>query len=163
VQNVLNSNAVGYRNDLAIELCRGINATSQVQLVLTQVYANTGSAFYYPGLYLKVIPTSNPSCSWAGYTAASNCLFLKEAVQAVKNIGRTPAVFSTAANWNLYFGTACNTFATDTGAYLWYSNYQVDGTVNPVKSTADFVSFGGWLLTGNKVWVKQVGDNVRLG
>jgi hypothetical protein len=162
VQTLLNSAGAGFRNDLAIELCRGTNATVQVQSLLS-VYSSTPGVSYYPGVYLKIIPTTNPSCSWAPYTPASNCAFLTEAVNAVRSIGRTPAVFSTAPNWNIYFGTACNTFATLSNAYLWYANYQVDGTVNPVKSSADFVPFGGWLVTGNKVWVKNVAENVPLG
>jgi hypothetical protein len=163
VQTLKNSNAAGNANDLSIDLCRGVNATSQIQLVLNQVYAATPGVRYFPGLYLKVIPTVNPVCSWTGYTGAANCLYLKEAVQAVRNIGRTPAVYATSADWKLYFGTSCDTFATDTGAYLWYANYQTNGIANSVQSSADYVPFGGWLVSGRRVWVKKVGDNVPIG
>jgi hypothetical protein len=162
-EHTLNSSvAAGFRNDLAIELCRGTNATLQVESMLI-LYSHTPKVKYYPGIYLKIIPTTNPSCSWDGFSAASNCAFLKEAVAAVKGIGRAPAVFSTAPNWNLYFGNACNNFATETNAYLWYANYQTDGTMNPVKSSADFVPFGGWLVAGNKVLVKTVAEDIPLG
>jgi hypothetical protein len=162
IQTLTNSIGAGFRIELSFDLCRGINATLQAQSLQT-VYTNTIGVNYYSGVYLKVIPTTNPNCSWAGYSAASNCAFLKEAAQAIRNIGASPVVFSTAPNWNLYFGTACNTFATDTNFFLWYANYQANGIVNPVRSSADFVTFGGWVVAGGKVWVKTIAENVPLG
>lgn len=162
VQTILNANAAGFRSDVYIELCRGINATSQVLLVQSQVLAATTSAMFYPGIYLKVIPTTNTACSWSPYSAVDNCNYLKEAANAVWNIGKKAAIFSTANIWKQFFGTSCNTFATDTGAYLWYANYESNGVLNSVKSTADYVPFGGWQVSGNKVWVKQIAGKVGL-
>jgi hypothetical protein len=35
--------------------------------------------------------------------------------------------------------------------------------MNSVKSSADFVPFGGWLVAGNKVLVKTVAEDISLG
>jgi hypothetical protein len=117
---------------------------------------------FYPGIYLKVIQSKNPNCSWSGYAPADNCLFLREAVQAVYNIGKLPAVFSTFNIWKQIFGTTCDTFATDTGAYLWYANYESNGKVNSTKTTNDYKPFGGWVVSDNRVWVKQIGGTVNI-
>jgi hypothetical protein len=131
-------------------------------LVKSQVLAATTSARYYNGFYLKVIQSKNPNCSWSGYPPADNCLFLREAVQAVYNIGKIPAVFSTFNIWKQIFGTTCDTFATSTGAYLWYAKYESNGKVNATKTTNDYVPFGGWVVSGNRVWVKQIGGTVNI-
>ena len=108
--------------------------------------------------YIKVEPTSNPDCSWAGYSQSDNCNYLKEAVNAVHSIGWSPAIFSTAHIWALFFGSSCDTFATDTGSFLWYVDYNSTGNVDSTPDFSDFVSFGGWTAP----LVKQVSGSVTI-
>jgi len=111
---------------------------------------------------MKVEPSSNPDCSWEGYSQSDNCNFLTEAANAVKNIDFFSAIFTTAPIWQQFFGSSCDTFAADTGAYLWYANYNNTGNVNPTLSFDDFVPFGGWTAHSAALVMKQVGGNVTI-
>jgi len=90
LQTLTNSFVAEYASDIYVEICRGINATSQINLVndqiitplLTNPEANFGSI-----LYIKVEPSINPDCSWEGYNPSDNCNYLKEATMAVLNLG----------------------------------------------------------------------------
>jgi len=113
-------------------------------------------------LYIKVEPSSNPECSWEGYSHSDNCNFLKEAANAVSFTSWHLGVFSTAHIWKRLFGSSCDTFAVDTEAYLWYANYDSSGHVISTQSFGDLVAFGGWTVVSKQVTAKQVGGNVTV-
>jgi len=84
IQTISNALAAKSWVSIYVEICRGINATSQIQLVNTEIinpvpalYGSTGNFF------IKVEPTHNPDCSWEGYSPLDNCNFLKEAIRAM--------------------------------------------------------------------------------
>jgi len=144
--------AAEFEFDIYVELCRGINATSQINLVHSKISS------FYPiyFVWMKVEPSSNPECSWEGYSQSDNCNFLKEAAQAI-NTRNSPGVFSTARIWKQFFGSSCDTFATDIGALNIWSNYESSaGRVNSPKSFDDYVPFGGWTSPGIKKLVGSV-------
>jgi len=122
LQTLANAYAAGFSADLYVEICRGINATSQINLVNTNVLTpliNKKKNRFNGRFVIKVVLSSNPDCSWAGYSHSNNCNFLKEAVKAAGSLGSWfPTVFSTASIWAQFFGSSCDTFASDTGSYL---------------------------------------------
>lgn len=70
VQTLKNSFVAGYSSNVYIEICRGINATSQVNLVNTEIVIpllNDPSSNMAYLFFIKVEPSSNPDCSWEGY------------------------------------------------------------------------------------------------
>jgi hypothetical protein len=99
--------------------------------VLNPVKSITDKIPQYHFFYLKVQPTSNPSCSWTSYSYADNCQFLKDAVSAIKSLGWNPVIFTTVHIWRVFFGYDCDTFAQDTGALVGYAKYDHTGHVNP--------------------------------
>jgi len=141
-----------------VELCRGVNATSLINLVNTEIITPMQSKPNYSFdilLYVKFGSTSNPQCSFASYSHTDNCNYLKEAVRAIGNLHWMPLIVSTATQWKQYFGNSCDTFATDTGAMLSYAVYDSTGHPTLTQSYDDFVPFGGF-AKGN-IWTKQVG------
>jgi len=141
LKTLTNALTAGYGIDIYMEICRGINATSQINLVNTEIVApivtvmdNNGVFASDAYIFIKVEPSSNPECSWEGYSQSDNCNFLKEAAGAVVNWNNvwTPCIFSTARIWRQFFGSSCDTFATDTNAPLWYANYDSTGQVHSV-------------------------------
>ena len=125
------------------------------------------SGIFGGALYIKVVPSKNPDCSWESYSQSDNCNFLKEAVNAVWKGGRyrgqwVPYIFSTANIWKKYFGSTCDTFAKDTGAYLSYAIYDSTGHVVSTQTKHDFVPFGGWAAGDWHIIAKQVGGSVRV-
>ena len=164
LQTITNALAAGYNVDAYVEICRGINATSQINLVNTDIMipAHTNPANHNRMIAIKVEPSSNPTCSWAGHTAIDNCNFLTEAVNAVTHLGWFPSVFSTANIWKQFFGSSCDTFATATGAAVWYAKYDNTGHVTSSNTFDDFVPFGGWALSGRKVTIKQISGNLTV-
>ena len=149
LQTMQNAYAAGYSNDVYIEICRGINATSQINLVNTDIInrLKSNSQDNFRGLfYIKVKSSIHPDCSWESYGHSDNCNFLKEAANAVQNIGWSPVIFSTSLIWKQFFGSSCDTFASDSNAWLEYANYDATGHVSSTQSFADFVPFGGWTV-----------------
>jgi len=122
-----------------MEICRGSNATSQVQIAWSAVSIPTAH------LWIKVEPNSTPGCSWEGYSQTDNCNFLTEAVSAISITAPYSGVgiFSTANIWNKFFGGNCDSVAS-IAPYLWYASYNADGHVNSSKSNIDYIPFGGW-------------------
>ena len=116
-------------------------------------------------IFIKVEPSSNPDCSWEGYSQLDNCNFLKEAVNAIWNIEGPvgfimAGVFTTARIWKQFFGSSCDTFATDADAFLWYAQYDSTGHATLTQSFDDFVPFGGWKV--NDFIAKQIGGDVKV-
>jgi hypothetical protein len=65
-----------------------MNATSQMNLVNTEILLPQTGPYTvfnsYGGIfYIKIEPSSNPDCSWEGYSQSENCNFLYETVNAV--------------------------------------------------------------------------------
>jgi len=166
LQTMINAFEAGFAANVDVELCRGINATSQINLVNTEILSPLATFNQlipqYHFFYIKVQPTSNPECSWEGYSHSDNCNFLKEAANAVNNLGWITTIFSTANIWKHFFGSSCDTFAADTQAIMGYANYDRTGQVNSVQSFDDYVPFGGWIVAPNSVMGKQVGGNVTV-
>jgi len=50
-------------------------------------------------IYVKVEPSSNLGCAWSFYSQWENCNFLRDVVDAIKNIGWPTVIFSTAPIW----------------------------------------------------------------
>jgi len=166
-----------------MEICRGINATDQVNTIvatgiwntLIQGFQNFGG--HWPAIWVKVEPPTggNPDCTWEGYSQTDNCNYLIEAVTAISTNGGTggqiAGVFSTPYLWNKYFGTSCDMIGTTkyghgatgtTHTYLWYARYNTSGQVDPTPSFDDYIPFGGWEVSAANLKQKQVGGNVTL-
>lgn len=133
MQTLSNAFAAGYLPDVYLEICPGMDAASQINLVSDQInnqFGNDPNARFNGVMYLKVQPNSNPGCSWDRYNQIDNCDFLVQAAIQIWNVGWFPGVFSTARIWQQLFGSSCNNFAGDTFAKLWYANYDSKGRVN---------------------------------
>jgi GH25 family lysozyme M1 (1,4-beta-N-acetylmuramidase) len=109
----------------------------------------------YGTVWLDVEINPSSGCSWAGNSAASNCQYLGELVQALKNRGKRVGIYSSRYMWETVMGSsgACQ---NHTDLPVWYAHY--DG----VASFSDWssVSFGGW----SKPSIKQyLGDKVLCG
>ena len=125
-QTVANAFAADFAADFYVEICRGIDPVSQINLVNTELLIPLSKyrrSNFYQVLVIKVVPNSNPECSWDNHSHLDNCNFLKDAANAVWNIHvygspLTPTIFSTAHIWKKIFGSSCDFFATDTGAIL---------------------------------------------
>jgi len=146
IQTIANAYTAGYSSDVYMEICRGIDSASQINLVNTEILTPMFDSFHSDWfVYIKVEPSVNPDCSWENYSQLDNCNYLKEAVSNVRNlVDWSAAVFSTAPVWAQFFGSSCDTFAADTHPSLWYADYNIKGNVNSSQSFDDFVSFGGW-------------------
>ena len=164
-QAIANANAAGFFLAPNIEICRGINATSQINSlnsVISQIVAIDALQGKKARVWLKVEPSVNPECDWAGYSHTDNCNFLIEAINAIKRLPSTAiGVISTGTIWKAFFGSTCDSVGTS-GALLSYAIYGTDGHVSSTKSFADFVPFGGWTLAGGNVYKKQIYGNHTL-
>lgn len=133
LQTFRNAFELGFYADPYVELCRGINATSQINLVNTQILVplDSGTTYFQYVLYLKVNPNSNPECTWEGYSQQDNCNFLKEAAEATYTVTtKQPIIYTTANIWAKFFGNSCNTFARDMLSGLAYTQYNANGKVD---------------------------------
>jgi len=117
---LVNAFTAGFSADLYVEICRGGNATSQINLVEGELVSSQGDPYaVFNGMfYIKVQPSINLQCSWESYSHSDNCNYLKEAVGAVRNLGSlwNPNIITTAHIWQQFFGNSCDTFATDTSS-----------------------------------------------
>ena len=166
LQTITNSFTAGYAADIYVEICRGINATSQINLVnsgvITPMMTNPSVYTNYL-VYIKVEPSVNSACSWEAYTQQDNCNYLMEAANAVSNLGFwTPVVFSTSNIWSKFFGSNCENMALSTGALLSYADYETTGQVTSRQTFDDFLPFGGWSVGNGNIYIKQVGGNVTV-
>jgi hypothetical protein len=119
-----------------MEICRGINATSQINsvgaLVNSLVTYDIATFGKGPRVWVKVEPSVNSECDWAGYSHTDNCNFLTEIINAIQSIPSvTAGVTSTAKIWNDFFGTSCDTMV-NSGALVSYAHYNRNG---PISST----------------------------
>ncbi|TNV75744.1 hypothetical protein FGO68_gene141 [Halteria grandinella] len=145
-----NANKVGFDwVDTYLFPCRTMNATDQVnQLVanLTQAKAQFGK------IWLDVEINPWPGCGWDTFSFESNCEFLKELVQAVRNANQTVGIYSSHYEWTSLFGTdtACSHF---TDVPLWYAHFDSNKTFDDYYR----LPFGGW----TKPMIKQYIDLTR--
>ena len=166
LQTLTNAYAAGFTADFYVEICRGINATSQINLVNTELFtplnSNPKSSFYFM-FFIKVVPSSNPECSWESYSYSDNCNFLRETINAVVSVaGAAPNIFSTAQIWAKFFGNSCNSLGAETGASVSYASYDASGHVTSTQSLSDYVPFGGWTVSSGQVVAKQIDGSLTV-
>jgi hypothetical protein len=162
-QGIANAAAAGFYVAPYIELCRGLNATNQINSltdIISQIVPIDAATLHKSArVWLKVEPSVNPDCDWAGYSHTDNCNFLIEAINAVNNLPSTAVgVDSTANIWKAFFGSTCDSIGTS-GPLLSYARYGTDGHVTSTKSYDDFVPFGGWTVAGGKIFKKMIAGN----
>ena len=99
----------------------------------------------YGQIWLDIETNPSSGCSWSGYSAASNCAYVTELVNAVRTAGRSVGIYSSYYMWEDIMGSAqaCTTHGVN-GVPIWYAHY--DG--NP--SFGDFKTFGGFKKPGMK-------------
>jgi len=88
LQTLNNALTAGYSAGIYVELCRGIDAASQLKLINTEIILPMiTNAKFFPFIYLKVVPSSNPDCSWEGYTPSDNCKYLVGVANVIYPLG----------------------------------------------------------------------------
>jgi len=162
-QSIANAVAAGFYVGPYVELCRGVNATNQINSLvplISQIVPLDAAILHKSArVWLKVEPSVNPDCNWAAYSHTDNCNFLKEVINAVNSIPSTAVgVESTANIWKSFFGSTCDSIGTS-GVLLSYALYGTDGHVTSTKSYDDFVPFGGWTVAGGKVFKKIIAES----
>ena len=148
VQGLKNAKAAGLITDIYMFPCRGKSATAQVD----DMFANVDSSLWGM-VWIDVETNPSTGCSWSGHDAASNCQFLTDTINRIKQKGKTPGIYASRYMWQTIFGsfTACPSVASQ---QLWYAHY--DGA----QTFSDFVAFGGW----SKPAIKQFqGDTTLCG
>lgn len=130
--NLQNARTAGLTTDVYMFPCRGKNATSQVNELISGI-----SGTLYSTIWIDVETNPSSGCSWSGHDAASNCNFLTEAINAIKAKGKNPGVYSSASMWQGIFGStsACPGAGS---VPLWYAHY------DNLQAFSDFKPFGGW-------------------
>lgn len=89
-------------------------------------------------LWLDIEDNPSHNCGW-GVDFASNCQYMVELVQAIRDNGRTPGIYASHYMWNRIFGSAdaCQKF---TDVPLWYAHYDSKQTFSDYPA----YPFGGW-------------------
>ena len=104
-------------------------------------------------IWLDIETNPSPGCSWASFDTYSNCMYVGELVQAIRNQGRAPGIYASYYMWQSIMGSA-NACTNLGDVPLWYAHY--DGKDN----FSDFVPFGGWTKPNMK---QYVGDTTMCG
>lgn len=144
--NLQNARAAGLATDVYMFPCRGKNATTQVNELISGVTSNL-----YTTIWIDIETNPSSGCSWSGHDSASNCNFVTETINAIKAKGKTPGIYSSANNWLNIFGSTSSCTAHG-NVPLWYAHY------DNVQAFSDFKAFGGW--TAPKM--KQFAGDVTL-
>lgn len=115
--NLANARTAGLSTDVYMFPCRGKNATTQVNELISGISGNL-----YSTIWIDAETNPSAGCSWSGHDAASNCNFITETVNAIKARGKTPGIYSSAVQWQNIFGStsAC---ASVGSVPLWYAHY----------------------------------------
>ena len=101
-QNINNARAAGIPNvDVYLFPCRGKSAADQV----SQMVSGLGSA-NYGMIWLDVETNPSSGCSWSSFSAASNCQYLGELVNAIKSHGKVPGIYASHYMWTQIMGAA---------------------------------------------------------
>jgi len=131
--------------------------------VISQLIAVDGAIGKKPKVWIKVEPSVNPECDWAGYSHTDNCNFLIETINAINSNPLTsPGIMTTANIWKAFFGSTCDSIGTTPGTFLQYAIYGTDGKVLSARTFDDFIPFGGWTVPSSNVYTKKVGGNVAI-
>lgn len=142
--NLQNARNAGLATDVYMFPCRGKNATSQVNEMISAI-----SSSLYSTVWIDVETNPSSGCSWTGHDSASNCNFIIETINAIKAKGKTPGIYSSAVMWQGAVGStsACPNAAS---VPLWYAHY------DNVQAFSDFKPFGGWTAPKMKQFAGDV-------
>ena len=135
VQNINNARAAGIPNvDVYLFPCRAKSAADQV----SQMISALGSA-NYGMIWLDVETNPSTGCSWSSFSAASNCQYVGELVNAIKSHGKVPGIYASRYMWTEIMGaaSACTSY---TSVSMWYAHYDNKETMDDYPALA----FGGW-------------------
>ena len=88
--------------------CRGKSASSQA----SGLVRGLGNADYGM-IWIDVEANPSSGCSWASYSASSNCDYIVELINALRAEGATVGVYSSEYEWGLVTGsrTSCTKVA----------------------------------------------------
>ena len=142
-KNVGLANAAGLSTDVYMFPCRGKDPATQVDELLTYMRSWQGveSKFEYTTgtIWLDVETNPSPGCSWALGSFQSNCEFMQQLVDALKQNGRTVGIYASHYMWIQIFGSA--SYCTDLNDLpLWYAHYDNKQTFDDYNTNP----FGGW-------------------
>ena len=129
------------------------SATDQVNAMISQL-DNVANGMYGT-IWLDVETNPSPGCSWKQWTPEQNCQFIQELVDAVRDAGKTPGIYSSRYQWENVFGVGNYNYCSQVSDVpLWYSHY--DGK----KNFNRFKSFAGWSEPDMK---QYLGDKQMCG
>jgi len=105
----------------------------------------------YGMIWLDIEYNPSPGCSWASYSASSNCQYAEELASAGKSNGATIGVYSSQYEWSTVMGSA--SACTSLTSYpLWYAHYDDSPSFSDYSSYA----FGGWKTPAMKQYEGDV-------
>ena len=133
VQSLKNMKAGGLKTDTYMFPCRGKNATTQVNEMISNIPSEL-----YETIWIDIETNPSPGCSWAGHDGNSNCEYTMELMKAIKAKGKKVGLYASKYMWNSIMGssTACSQASFETP--LWYAHY------DNVPSFNYFAEFAGW-------------------
>jgi hypothetical protein len=69
----------------------------------------------YGKVYIDVETNPSSGCSWSGHDAASNCQFVTDIVNRIKQKGKGVGIYGSKYMWQSIFGstTACHTLGAE--------------------------------------------------
>jgi len=103
------------------------------------VIEDSNAAVNFGTVWLDVEDNPSSGCSWASYSASSNCDYLGQLISAVKSHSRAVGVYTSEGEWESVMGSlsACANVASSS-VPLWYAHYDNSA------SFSDYVKIGGW-------------------
>lgn len=147
-QSLTNAKNAGLITDIYMFPCRGKSATAQVDEMFSGISSNL-----YGMIWIDVETNPSSGCGWNGHSADSNCQFVSDIIDRIKQKGKKCGIYGTAYMWETIFGSrsACKSVASQ---QLWYAHY--DGKA----SFSDYSTFGGWSTPNIK---QYQGDTTLCG
>ena len=116
--NVNNAHAAGIPYvDIYMFPCRGKSAVNQVDELINGMVGHN-----YGMIWLDIETNPSSGCSWSSFSAASNCQFVTDLVNSVKNHGRVPGIYSSYYMWEGIMGGA-GACTANSHVPLWYAHY----------------------------------------
>jgi len=105
----------------------------------------------YGMIWLDIEYNPSSGCSWASYSASSNCQYVQELASTGTSNGASIGIYSSQYEWSVVMGSSsyCTTL---TGYPLWYAHYDD----SPSFSDYPSVSFGGWKTPAMKQYEGDV-------
>jgi GH25 family lysozyme M1 (1,4-beta-N-acetylmuramidase) len=146
IQSLTNARSAGLSTDIYMFPCRGKNATTQVDEMISGITSSL-----YGMVWIDVETNPSSGCSWAGHDATSNCQFLTEIINRVKSHNKQVGIYSSKYMWQQIFSSlaACSSVSATP---LWYAHYDNS------PSFSDFAAFGGW----TKPAIKQFAGDLTV-